>query len=116
MRLESKKLLKDVLDAIDLLVQFSAGKTFADYERDPMLRAAVEREFEIVGEARQQFRAKDPETANAIPEHRRIVAFRNVLIHGYAQLENRLVWEALTSRLDPVRSAVRGLLESPRGD
>ena len=51
MRLEVKKYLYDIQRAANLLTEFTHGKTFADYERDAMLRAAVEREFEVIGEA-----------------------------------------------------------------
>lgn len=110
MQLESKKLLQDVLGALDLLLLFSDGKTFADYEREAMLRAAVEREFEIVGEALRKLADRDPETARQIPELRRIVAFRNILIHGYAQVDVTVVWEALTTRVGPLADVVRSLL------
>jgi len=110
MRLESKKLLQDVSLALDLLASFARGKKVQDYKADPMLRSAVERQFEIVGEALKQLEAKDPETANRIPDLRRIVGFRNVLIHGYAQVDDELVWDALTTRVAPLHSAVRSLL------
>jgi predicted sugar kinase len=51
MRLEAKKYLHDIKRAADLLAEFTAGKTLSDYVLDAMLRAAVEREFEIIGEA-----------------------------------------------------------------
>ena len=51
MRLESLKYLYDIQRAAGLLSEFVHGKTYADYQRDAMLRAAVEREFEIIGEA-----------------------------------------------------------------
>jgi uncharacterized protein with HEPN domain len=51
MRLESKKYLYDIQRAAALLTDFTKGKALADYSRDSMLRAAVEREFEIIGEA-----------------------------------------------------------------
>ena len=51
MQVEAKKYLHDMSQAIGLLDGFCAGKTFADHERDAMLRAAVERQFEIIGEA-----------------------------------------------------------------
>jgi len=110
MQLESKKLLRDVLQALDLLSQFAKGKTFPEFESDAMLRAAVERQFEIIGEALKKLADRDPESAEQIPEFRRIISFRNVLIHGYADVDIHVVWEALTTRVAPLRGAVRSLL------
>ena len=51
MRLESKKYLYDVLQAAKQVEEFCRGKSFTDYEADALLRSAVERQFEIIGEA-----------------------------------------------------------------
>jgi uncharacterized protein with HEPN domain len=59
MRREAKRYLYDVAQAAELIAQFTAGKTFQDYLEDPMLRAAVERKFEIIGEALSQFAKRD---------------------------------------------------------
>ncbi|MGH1484538.1 MAG: HepT-like ribonuclease domain-containing protein [Geminicoccales bacterium] len=64
--------------------RFTNGITFDDYLDDEMLRAAVERQFEIIGEALNQLSKRDPDRANKIPDLARIVAFRNILIHGSA--------------------------------
>jgi uncharacterized protein with HEPN domain len=48
MRLEAQKYLFDIQRAAALLAEFTAGKAFADYAQNPMLRAAVEREFEVI--------------------------------------------------------------------
>jgi uncharacterized protein with HEPN domain len=63
MRHEAKKYLYDVAQAADLIAQFTAGKTFANYQDDPMLRAAVERKFEIIGEGLMQLSKRDAPTA-----------------------------------------------------
>ena len=51
MRLEAKKRLYDILRAAAILAEFTDGKSIDDYERDIMLRSAVERQFAIIGEA-----------------------------------------------------------------
>ena len=89
MRLESKKYLFDIRQAAGLLTEFTQVKSFADFQGDPMLRSAVERQFEIIGEALAKLAKIDQETAALISEHRRIIAFRNILIHGYAQIDDR---------------------------
>jgi uncharacterized protein with HEPN domain len=75
-----------------------------------MLRSAVERQFEIIGEALGQLRHAAPDLAAAVPDLPRIVAFRNLLIHGYAAIDNRLVWEAATERVHPVIAVLDDLL------
>ncbi len=54
MRRDPRAYLWDALQATDLLREFSAGKSFGDYQADAMLRLAVERQFEIIGEALNQ--------------------------------------------------------------
>src|SRR3990170_8908376 len=83
MQLEAKKYLYDISEAGRLIASFTQDKAFADYERDAMLRSAVERQFEIIGEALAQLARLEQGLAERISDHRRIIAFRNILIHGY---------------------------------
>jgi hypothetical protein len=62
-RPEAKKLLWDALRAIERVERFVDGKTFESYCEDDQLRSAVERQFEIIGEALAQFRNLNPEEA-----------------------------------------------------
>jgi len=107
MQLESKKYLFDIKQAAGLLADFTREKAFADYQGDPLLKSAVERQFEIIGEALARL---DPETASRISEYRRIIAFRNILIHGYAQIDERLVWGVLEAKLPTLAQEVNSLL------
>ena len=111
MRLESKKYLFDVKQAADLLAEFTQAKSFEDFQSDPMLRSAVERQFEVIGEALSQLAKLDHDTADLISDHRRIIAFRNILIHGYAQIDHRLVWGVLDSKLPTLSREVEKLLQ-----
>ncbi len=114
MRPESKKYLYDMRQAALLLLEFSKGKTFEDYIQDVMLRSAVERQFEVLGEALSQLSRLDPDVAGRIPERRRIIAFRNVLVHGYASVDDRIVWGVLKRDLPDLLRQVEELL--PEGE
>jgi uncharacterized protein with HEPN domain len=111
MRLEARKYLHDMQQAANLLEAFAKDKTFADYEADAMLRAAVERQFEIIGEALGQLARLDESLASQIDEYRRIIGFRNLLIHAYADVDDRLVWDMLATRLPGLRRQLATLLQ-----
>jgi uncharacterized protein with HEPN domain len=59
-----------------------------------------------------QLSRTDPELAARVPELARLVAFRNTLIHGYAIVDDDLVWDAATSKLPALRAALTQLLEA----
>jgi len=113
MRLEIRKYLHDIERATTALTEFTATRTFADYAREAMLRAAVERQFEIIGEALAQLAKRDANVAARIGDHRRIIAFRNILIHGYADVDDRLVWDIVETKLPTLRRDVEALLSEP---
>ena len=110
MRRESKKYLFDIQRAARLIGEFSEDKTFEDYLGDAMLRAAIEREFTIIGEAMSQLARRDEGAVDRISDSARIIAFRNVLIHGYTLVDSRLVWQAVTEDLPTLVSEVETLL------
>ncbi len=110
MRPESRKYLWDALHAADRIAQFVSDKSFDAYAEDDLLRSAVERQFEIVGEVLTQLRKVDAETAAIVPELPRIVAFRNILIHGYATVDDRIVWGVVEGSLPALRGALKKLL------
>jgi uncharacterized protein with HEPN domain len=110
MQPEAAKYLYDIKCAADLLGEFIAGITSEDYARQPMVRAAVERQFEIIGEALSQLAKRDQNSVNQITDYQRIIAFRNILIHGYAQVDDRLVWDVVETKLPRLREEVEELL------
>ncbi len=75
-----------------------------------MLRSAVERQLEIVGEALAQLARTDLTTASQISEYQRIIAFRNILIHGCAEIDHRIVWNVLEFKLPIIRQQASELL------
>ena len=104
----------DARDATGVIAAITAGKTFADFDRDIVLRSAVERQFEIVGEALAQLARLDAAIAEKIPDLREIIAFRNVLIHGYAVIDRARVWRVIEENLPQLRAALAELLGEPK--
>ncbi len=102
--------LWDVRRAADQIATFLRDRSLADYLADPMLRSAVERQFEIVGEALNRLAQEAPDIARRIPDLRRAVAMRNVLIHGYREVDNENVWQTAQNSLPPLRAQVAALL------
>lgn len=116
MRLESKKHLFDIREAAGLVSAFTRGKTLDSYRNDPYLRSAVERQFEIIGEALHRLSRSDSETIGRISEYRRIIAFRNVLIHGYDALSHDVVWDIIQTKLPLLQREVEELMGPGQSD
>lgn len=112
MRLEEKKLVHDALKAAESIHAFTTEKSFSDYRSEDMLRAAVERKFEIVGEALNQLRKVNPTLIENVVDYHRIIAFRNVLIHGYAQVDDNLVWTVVQEKLPELLKDLAGMIAS----
>jgi|SRR3974390_656282 len=110
MQLESKKYLDDIAHACRLALQFVAGKDLSDYVSDEMLRSAVERQLQTAGEALVQLQKIDPTVAVRISERDKIIAFRNVLVHGYSNIDDRIVWGVLETKLPLLLREAESLL------
>jgi uncharacterized protein with HEPN domain len=108
---DPRKYVWDALQAAERASRFTKGRSFDDYLADDMLRAAVERQFEIIGEALGNLRRVAPELAAQIPDLTQIVAFRNILIHAYASVDDRLVWGVVEGDL-PLLIAQLALLNA----
>jgi uncharacterized protein with HEPN domain len=110
MQLEVRKYLFDIQRACALIRQFTAGKDFAAYSSDVFLRSAVERQFEVIGEAMSQMLKVEPSVGERITASKQIISFRNVLIHGYAAVQNKLVWQIIEAKLPTLQQEVDQLM------
>jgi len=102
--------LWDVGQAADRITAFFKDRSYADYLADEMLRAAVERQFEIIGEALNQLSQAAPELAARVTHLRRAIGMRNVLIHAYRRVDNDAVWQTAQNHLPLLRTEVAALL------
>jgi len=115
MRREPRAFLWDVVENAEAIARFVRGRDQNDYCSDDMLRAAVERKLEIIGEALSQLSKVAPDLAAAIPEMRQAVGTRNVLIHGYTLTDNEVVWGTVQKDIPLLRHRVEALLEQLGG-
>ena len=110
MRPDPRVLLADIDRAGADIARFTEGMDSGAYVGDALTQAAVERKFEIIGEALNRLQKVDPELADRIPRLRPIIDFRNLLIHGYASVMPERVWDYAENHLPELRRIVQALL------
>jgi uncharacterized protein with HEPN domain len=111
MKGDTRKHLIDILQAADEINRFVLGMDLNAYQGNSVTQRAVERDFEIIGEALNRIGKTDEDLLEQISEYRRIIGFRNILIHGYDVIDEKIVWDAIKSRLPVLVQEIRHLLE-----
>jgi len=101
--------LQDILDAIDEIERFTAGKSFERYAADALVRRAVERLVEIVSEATRHLPQSLKDDHPSVP-WRQVADIGNVLRHAYDRLNDRRVWTVVTDDLAPLKQAVQAMV------
>ena len=99
MRNRLPKHLFDAVEAIRLAREFSSGLSFDGYASNVLVRSAIERQLEILGEACQRMAQVDPDIRQRVPEIGLAIGLRNKIIHGYDRLENAVVYDTLMQDL-----------------
>ena len=110
MQPRTPKLLEDIRDAAAFVIDSMSGCTLERFEENRLLRQAVERNYEIIGEALNRIARSDPDTAERIGDTPRIVAFRNLLAHGYDMIDHEIVWSITRDNLPELLARVESLL------
>jgi len=98
------------LVALRRLPRFLQGRSLEAYLADDYCQSAIERQLEIAGDALGQLRKIEPALFRRIPDGDLIVAFRNVLAHGYATLDQRIVYEAAALKSQELLATLERLL------
>ena len=97
--------LQHIVEAIDNIFEFVDGRAFDDYHSDKILKFAVIKNLEIVGEAAYllttEFKKNNPQI-----DWQTIIAMRHVLVHGYYQIKDEIVWGTITDDLKPLREEI----------
>jgi uncharacterized protein with HEPN domain len=111
MNVEIKKYLFDISESVDSIEKFLGDKLdFNVYLANKMLRRAVEREFEIIGEAMNRIERLDPKIE--ISSKKQIINMRNRVIHGYDKIDDEIVWGTIVRHLPTLKSEISRLLNN----
>ena len=91
--------------AIDGIQMAVAGKAFADFQKDWLLRHGAQRAIEIISEASRhlpdQLKTKHPNI-----RWRSIAGIGNVLRHEYHSISDKVIWQVIKDELPPLKAAV----------
>ena len=109
---EIQKWLFDAHQASLAIREFLKEKEFEDYTGDLMLSSAVERQFEILGEALKRIRDKDGEFLDrSITGWRGAISFRNILAHGYDNIDDDIIWGIIEDDLPALIDSIQKHLD-----
>jgi uncharacterized protein with HEPN domain len=105
-----EKCLYDILIAIEEINSYFTQelKTFSNFQQNQMLKRAIERNLEIIGEATNRILAKDPNIS--ITNARKIVNLRNQVIHSYDSLSDENIWAIIINNLPELKKDVDKLI------
>jgi len=102
---ESRKWLYDIIRCIDSIEEYiGKKKIFEEYEKNKMLRRAVEREIQIIGEAVNRFQKQNPEIL--IKNSHQILATRNRITHAYDAVNNSIIWGIVINHLPGLKKEI----------
>ena len=106
---KGQKYLSDIFQAIVLIEDFTKSiSSYSDYVSDLKTQSAVERQLGIIGEAVNKFEILHPE--ESLDNARKIVGFRNRLIHAYDAVDSSMIWAILKKHLGPLKEEVNNKL------
>jgi uncharacterized protein with HEPN domain len=112
MQLETLKRLEDARLACVRIADFVSGVARNEFIASDLLRSAVERQVEIIGESLGRAAAGDSEVETRIPQLRKIVGMRNRLIHGYDEVDYNIVWDVITNHVPQLRRELEAVLSA----
>jgi uncharacterized protein with HEPN domain len=103
--------LQDVLDAAQAIHDFSDGLEMHSFGASDLFRSAVERKFEVIGEALRQASQFFPGSVDSVPDLKDAVNQRNRIAHGYFDIDPGVLWTTKENDLAPLVAEVERLKE-----
>jgi len=115
MRPDAGAHLWDAAEAARLVDEFARSTSEADFASDLIIRSAIERQLELLGEALKRLRSVDADTTARVPGLDKIVGMRNILAHEYGDIDYEIVWRAATISIPALIPILNELVNQARG-
>ena len=103
--IRDKNRLEHILEAIDNVFEFTEGMTFDDFVADKKGKFAVVKNLEIIGEASYKLTKEFKYQHNEI-DWQIIIGLRHILVHGYYQTEDFIIWGVVQKDLRPLKEQI----------
>jgi uncharacterized protein with HEPN domain len=101
----------DIQDRGQQIIEFVGSTSEVDYLRSNLLRAAVERNLEVIGEALVLASRHFPDQLDRLPDRSRFIAVQNQLANGYNDLDHHQIWIMIQQSLPQLLQKATEILE-----
>ncbi len=105
------KLFHDIADAAEFILQQTRERSLDEYEQTRLVRDAVERNFIVIGEALSRLTRTDPVAARSLGDFPQMIAFRNIVVHGYEAIDDAIVWGIIENEVPRLLNAARAAMD-----
>ena len=102
--------LLHMLEAINNIFEFVADKTIESYKKDKILRFAIIKNLEIIGEVAYLL-TKDFKSSNDSIQWNDLIGMRHILVHGYYEIKDEIIWATIETDLTPLKAKLQRLIK-----
>lgn len=108
------KWLFDIKGAIDEIDSYfkDIPREFKQYKQNVILKRAIERDLEIIGEAVNRILKCDPDFQ--IENSKRIIGLRNYIIHAYDNISDENIWAIIIKHIPALKVEIDNIIEENR--
>jgi uncharacterized protein with HEPN domain len=110
-KVRDKGRIEHILESINNIIEFTKDKTFEDFVNDKILRFAIIKNMEIIGEASYMLTNEFKKQHSAVA-WRKVIDMRHVLVHGYYQIKFEIVWKIIQRDLVPLKEQIQLLYDN----
>jgi uncharacterized protein with HEPN domain len=108
MRSDRERLL-DVIEAIERIEKYSQ-KSKTEFDNNELVQNWITHHLLIVGEAAAQISEEIQDKYSEIPWSK-IIGMRNILVHGYFEIDNEVVWSVVENDLPELKKNIQKILK-----